>query len=153
MIFGGGGMTACAVDALSFVPMNIDEAQERTAYELLGGDAKLRELVDRFYDLMELEPEFAGIRAMHPTPLDGSRDKLYWFLSGWLGGPDLYIERFGHPRLRARHLPYPIASDERDQWLRCMAWALQDVGVEQSLQERLMHAFYQTADWMRNRAG
>lgn len=143
----------CAADALSFVPMNIDETQDRTAYELLGGDAKLRELVDRFYDLMELEPEFAGIRAMHPTPLDGSRDKLYWFLSGWLGGPDLYIERFGHPRLRARHLPYPIASDERDQWLRCMAWALQDVGVEQSLQERLMHAFYQTADWMRNRAG
>lgn len=133
--------------------MNIHEAQERSAYDLVGGDARLRELVDRFYDLMELEPEFAGIRAMHPTPLDSSRDKLYWFLSGWLGGPDMYIERFGHPRLRARHLPYPIASDERDQWLRCMAWAMQDVGVEPSLQERLMHAFYQTADWMRNQAG
>ncbi len=133
--------------------MNIDEAQERTAYELIGGATKLRELVDRFYDLMELEPEFAGIRAMHPTPLDSSRDKLYWFLSGWMGGPDMYIERFGHPRLRARHLPYPIASDERDQWLRCMAWAMQDVGVDASLQERMMQSFYQTADWMRNRAG
>lgn len=146
-------MTRRAVDALSFVPMNIDEAQERTTYELIGGATGLRELVDRFYDLMELEPEFAGIRAMHPTPLDSSRDKLYWFLSGWMGGPDMYIERYGHPRLRARHLPYPIASDERDQWLRCMAWAMQDVKVEPALQERLMQSFYQTADWMRNRAG
>lgn len=133
--------------------MTNDEQQEQTAYELIGGEAKLRELVDRFYDLMDLEAEFAGIRAMHPPTLEGSRDKLFWFLSGWMGGPNLYIERFGHPRLRARHLPYPIASDERDQWLRCMAWAMQDAGVPQELQERLMHSFYQTADWMRNKAG
>ncbi|HYD78471.1 MAG TPA: group II truncated hemoglobin [Paucimonas sp.] len=124
-----------------------------SAFELLGGETGLRELVDRFYDLMDLEPEFAGIRALHPATLEGSRDKLHWFLCGWTGGPDLYIERFGHPRLRARHLPYPIASSERDQWLRCMAWAMQDVGVEEELQERLMHSFYQTADWMRNREG
>ena len=108
-------------------------------------------MVDRFYDLMELEPEFALIRSLHPTPMDGSRDKLYWFLSGWMGGPDLYIEQFGHPRLRARHLPFAIASPERDQWLRCMAWAMQDVGVEQTLQVRLMQSFYETADWMRNK--
>lgn len=133
--------------------MTNDELQEQTAYELIGGETKLRELVDRFYDLMDLEPEFAGIRAMHPPSLEGSRDKLFWFLSGWMGGPNLYIERFGHPRLRARHLPYSIASDERDQWLRCMAWAMQDIGVAQELQERLMHSFYQTADWMRNKAG
>lgn len=139
-------------DALSFLPMTNDETTQQTAYELIGGAEKLRELVDRFYDLMELEPEFAGIRAMHPTPLDSSRDKLFWFLSGWTGGPDLYIERHGHPRLRARHLPYAIASDERDQWLRCMAWAMQDVGLAESMQERLMQAFYQTADWMRNKA-
>ncbi|RJG05778.1 hemoglobin-like protein [Noviherbaspirillum cavernae] len=133
--------------------MNAEETQQPSAYELIGGDARLRELVDRFYDLMDLEAEFAGIRAMHPTPLDGSRDKLYWFLSGWTGGPSMYIERFGHPRLRARHLPYAITSVERDQWLRCMALAMQDVGVEESLQHRLMQAFYQTADWMRNKAG
>jgi len=133
--------------------MNPDEPQPPTAYELLGGDTKVRELVDRFYDLMDLEPEFAGIRALHPTPLDGSRDKLYWFLSGWLGGPDLFVERFGHPRLRARHLPYRIASAERDQWLRCMAWAMQDAGVDDALQSRLMQSFHQTADWMRNHAG
>jgi len=133
--------------------MSTEELQQPSAYVLLGGDAKVRELVDRFYDLMDLEPEFAGIRALHPPTLDGSRDKLYWFLSGWLGGPSLYTDRFGHPRLRARHLPYPIASGERDQWLRCMAWAMQEVGVPEALQERLMQSFYQTADWMRNKAG
>ncbi|WP_292934023.1 group II truncated hemoglobin [Noviherbaspirillum sp.] len=133
--------------------MAIEEFQEKSAYEQAGGSEKLRELVDRFYDLMDLEPEFADIRAMHPTTLDGSRDKLYWFLCGWMGGPDMYIERFGHPRLRARHLPYAIASKERDQWLRCMALAMQDVGMAESLQERLMQSFYQTADWMRNQAG
>src|SRR5919205_2808376 len=105
--------------------MTSEAAQTNTAYDLIGGDSKLRELVDRFYDLMELEPEFAGIRAMHPTPTDGSRDKLYWFLSGWTGGPSLYIEKFGHPRLRARHLPYAIGIAERDQWLRCMEMAMQ----------------------------
>ncbi len=133
--------------------MTTEDTQQTTVFEHIGGAGKVRELVDRFYDLMELEPEFAVIRALHPTPLDGSRDKLYWFLCGWLGGPDMYIERFGHPRLRARHLPYAIASVERDQWLRCMAWAMQDVGIDEALQERLMHSFFQTADWMRNKAG
>lgn len=126
---------------------------ERTPFELLGGERGVRDLVDRFYDLMELEPRFAGIRALHPTTLDGSRDKLFWFLCGWLGGPDLYGERFGHPRLRARHLPYPIGSAERDQWLACMALAMREVGVEAPLFDRLLEAFGGTADWMRNRAG
>lgn len=133
--------------------MTTEEISTPTAFALLGGEQKVRELVDRFYDLMDLEPEFAALRAMHPTPLDGSRDKLYWFLCGWLGGPDMYVERFGHPRLRARHLPFAIASAERDQWLRCMAWAMQDCGVAEGLRERLMHSFFNTADWMRNRAG
>ena len=132
--------------------MTTEQSQPST-FDLIGGSAKLRELVDRFYDLMALEPQFAGIRGMHPMALDGSRDKLYWFLSGWTGGPDLFVERFGHPRLRARHLPYAIASAERDQWLRCMALAMQDVGLEETLQERLMHSFFQTADWMRNKEG
>ena len=148
-----GNDNSCrTIDALSFSTMT-DETQQQTAYQLIGGETKLRELVDRFYDLMDLEAEFADIRALHPTTLEGSRDKLFWFLSGWMGGPDLFVERFGHPRLRARHLPYAIASSERDQWLRCMAWAMQDVGVPQTLQERLLESFYQTADWMRNKAG
>jgi hemoglobin len=133
--------------------MTYDDTHEQSLFDQIGGEAKLRELVDRFYDLMELEPDFAGIRALHPPALDNSRDKFFWFLSGWTGGPSMYIERFGHPRLRARHLPYAIASGERDQWLRCMALAMQDVGIDEALQERLMTSFYQTADWMRNKAG
>ncbi|MTW00534.1 hemoglobin-like protein [Duganella ginsengisoli] len=123
---------------------------EQTIYEAIGGELKLREMVDRFYDLMELEPEFAVIRALHPPSTEGSRDKLFWFLSGWMGGPDAFVERFGHPRLRARHLPFPIGTTERDQWLRAMAWAMEDVGINEELRVRLMQSFYQTADWMRN---
>jgi len=129
------------------------DAQSPTVYELIGGEAGVRELVDRFYDLMEMEPEFAGIRALHPNTLEGSRDKLFWFLCGWMGGPDHYVQRFGHPRLRARHLPFPIASSERDQWLTCMARAMHDVGIGEPLFDRLLESFYGTADWMRNRAG
>jgi hemoglobin len=126
--------------------------EPHTLYSIIGGEARLRELVDRFYDLMELELEFAGIRAMHPVPMDSSRDKLFMFLSGWMGGPDLFVERYGHPRLRARHLPFAIGSSERDQWLRAMAWAMEDVGIDEPLRLRLMESFYQTADWMRNKA-
>jgi len=120
-------------------------------YDTIGGAERLRQMVDRFYDLMELEAEFAGLRALHPPSTDGSRDKLFWFLSGWMGGPDLYIERHGHPRLRARHFPYAIGTSERDQWLRAMAWAMEDSGIEEALRLRLMESFYQTADWMRNK--
>ncbi len=125
-------------------------SQQVTAFELIGGEAKVRALVDRFYDLMDLEPQFAGIRALHPNTLDSSRDKLFWFLCGWLGGPNHYIERFGHPRLRARHLPFPIGESERDQWMACMGLAMQDEALPEPLQERLMQAFFGTADWMRN---
>ena len=89
-------------------------------YRRLGGDAGLRALVDRFYDLMDLDPAFADLRSLHPASLDGSRDKLHWFLSGWTGGPPLYEQRHGHPRLRARHLPYRIGIAQRDQWMLCM---------------------------------
>ena len=130
-----------------------DQENAPTLFDIIGGEARLRELVDRFYDLMDLEPQFAALRAMHPPSLDGSRDKLFWFLSGWSGGPNHYIERFGHPRLRARHLPFSIASNERDQWLRCMALAMHELDMPQALQERLIHSFFQTADWMRNREG
>jgi hemoglobin len=124
-----------------------------TAFELLGGEGKVRSLVDRFYDLMDLEPGYQGIRALHPSALDGSRDKLFWFLCGWLGGPNHYIERFGHPMLRARHLPYAIGIAERDQWLACMHQAMREEGVDEALADRLAQAFFGTADWMRNKGG
>ena len=121
-------------------------------YELVGGDEGVRKLVDRFYELMDTEPEFFGIRKLHPEHLATSNEKLYLFLSGWLGGPQLYIEKHGHPMLRARHLPFPIASSERDQWLACMNRAMEDVGLPELLRLQLAGAFHQTADWMRNRA-
>lgn len=124
-----------------------------TSFDALGGESAVRELVDRFYDLMDLEAGYAGIRALHPPELDSSRDKLFWFLCGWLGGPSHYIERFGHPRLRARHLPFSIGISERDQWLACMAQAMRELAIDPALGERLAEAFHGTADWMRNRPG
>ncbi len=121
-----------------------------TPYDRLGGESAVRTLVDRFYDLMDLEPAYAGIRRLHPSTLDGSRDKLHWYLCGWLGGPNHYIERFGHPRLRARHLPYAIGTAERDQWLACMAQAMREVDVDTRLAHKLGEAFNGVADWMRN---
>jgi len=110
----------------------------------------VRALVDRFYDLMDLEPGYAVLRAVHPASLDAARDKLFWFLCGWLGGPDHYIERFGHPRLRARHLPFKIGITERDQWMACMMQAMAECQLDPVLQERLTESFLGTADWMRN---
>lgn len=121
-------------------------------YQRLGGDeAAVRRLVDAFYDRMDHEPAFTGLRALHPPTLDGARDKLFWFLCGWLGGPAHYVERFGHPRLRARHLPFAIGEAERDQWLACMALALRDGGLEPRLADALLAALVPVADWMRNR--
>jgi hemoglobin len=129
------------------------EPPATTPYERLGGDAAVRTLVDRFYDLMDLEPDYADLRRAHGPDLTDARDKLFWFLSGWLGGPDLYIERFGHPRLRARHLPFAIGVRERDQWLACMNQAMVECRVAEDLRVRLLKAFFQTADWMRNQPG
>ncbi len=125
-------------------------APAATPFERMGGEPGVRALVDRFYDLMDLEPPYAGLRALHPADLSGSRDKLHWFLCGWLGGPDLYVERFGHPRLRARHMPYRIGIAERDQWMACMIQALQENEVDVGLAQRLAESFFGTADWMRN---
>jgi len=119
-------------------------------YERMGGDAAVRALVDRFYELMDTLPEARDIRRLHAEDLGGARDKLFDFLSGWLGGPPRYVEKYGHPRLRARHLPFPIGVRERDQWLLCMERAMRDVGLPEDLQRQLRDAFFRTADHMRN---
>ena len=124
-----------------------------TPFDRVGGEDGVRRLVDRFYDLMDLEPGYAALRVLHPADLSGSRDKLFWFLCGWLGGPNHYVERFGHPMLRARHLPYAIGIRERDQWLQCMVQAMDEQALEPPLAQRLAESFYGTADWMRNRGG
>jgi hemoglobin len=128
-----------------------DAPTGRSAYDWLGGDAAVRALVDRFYDLMDLDPDYEALRAAHGDTLQEARDKLYWFLCGWLGGPNHYIERFGHPRLRARHMPFSIGILERDQWVACMDQAMGETGVDADLRVRLKESFFQTADWMRNR--
>ena len=124
---------------------------DATPYQRLGGDAKVRELVERFYDLMELEPGYAHLRKVHGSSLESAREKLYFFLSGWLGGPSLYTDRYGHPMLRARHLPFAIGTTERDQWMACMVQAMEETEVAQDLRQALREALFKTADWMRNR--
>jgi hemoglobin len=122
-----------------------------SAFDRVGGEAGTRALVDRFYDLMDLDAAFTELRALHPTTLDGSRDKLFWFLCGWLGGPSHYTDRFGHPMLRARHLPFAIGIKERDQWMACMRQAMVEQGLDAAFAAKLGEAFYGTADWMRNK--
>ncbi|GAB4127278.1 MAG: group II truncated hemoglobin [Sideroxydans sp.] len=130
-----------------------ESAQQQTHYERIGGEAGVRRLVQRFYELMDEWPEAHGIRKLHPADLKGSEDKLFMFLSGWMGGPQLFVEKFGHPRLRQRHLPFAIGESERDQWMLCMKQALAETVADAALREELQAAFYKVADFMRNRAG
>lgn len=112
----------------------------------------MRQLVDRFYDLMDASPEAATVRALHAASLKASREKLFLFITGWTGGPPLYVERFGHPRLRMRHVPFSIGARERDEWLWCMDRALDAHPMPDELREHLRARLHQLADHMRNRA-
>lgn len=124
---------------------------DNTPYDAIGGDAAVRALVDTFYDHMDNDPAFATIRGLHPGDLSESRNKLYEFLCGWLGGPQLYTEKHGHPRLRARHAPFAIGETERDQWLACMTRAMDDRGIDGDLRAFLDQRFRHVADFMRNK--
>ena len=127
------------------------EMQSFNPYEALGGESGIRRLVDRFYDLMDTLPEAQNIRAMHPTELQSSRDKLFMFFSGFFGGPQLYWERYGHPRLRQRHMPFAIGHAERDQWMLCMKLASEEVIGDEALRAWMLARLAHTADFMRNR--
>lgn len=121
-----------------------------TPYEQLGGEETLRRLVRRFYQIMDTLPEARGVREMHPGNLQGSEEKLFMFLSGWLGGPQLFVEKYGHPRMRARHMPFKIGKSERDQWMICMVQAFEAEGIQDPLRSELLHALLRLADHMRN---
>jgi len=120
-------------------------------YELIGGEAGLKSLVNRFYDLMDSSPEAKKVRAIHPSELTQSREKLFMFLSGWSGGPALYVEKYGHPRLRQRHMPFPIGRAERDEWLWCMNKALDESQLDAQVIEYLKGRFTEIANSMQNR--
>jgi hemoglobin len=119
-------------------------------YEQIGGEPGLRALVERFYDIIDLAPEAAQLRALHPKSLRQAREKFFMFLSGWSGGPQLYVERFGHPRLRMRHMPFSIGIVERDQWIWCMNKALDESKLDSRVVEYLKARFAETADFLRN---
>ena len=124
-----------------------------TPFDWIGGEEKISAMVECFYDLMDLESAYAALRAAHGSDLANARQRLTWFLTGWMGGPQQYTERLGHPMLRARHMPFSIGIKERDQWLACMNQAMAETGVPEDLRTRLMQSFFQTADWMRNLNG
>lgn len=121
-----------------------------TPYALIGGEPAVRALVKRFYELMDTLPESYGIRKMHAADLSGAENKLFMFLSGWLGGPQLYVEKFGHPFLRRRHLPFAIGSDEAAQWMLCMRQAMAECIADESLRATLDKALNDLALHMRN---
>ncbi|MCL5050808.1 MAG: group II truncated hemoglobin [Firmicutes bacterium] len=120
-------------------------------YQQLGGEVAVRNMADRFYDIMQTDPEAAELLAMHPQPLDAIRQKFFEFLSGWFGGPQLFSAKYGHPRLRARHLPFAIDTRMRDQWLHCMYRVLDEQVQDALLHQQLKAQFTQLAHHMINR--
>lgn len=135
----------------------IEEAgsSKSTFYELLGGEEAgqqmIRQLVNTFYDVMDSDPKAAGIRALHQADLTDAREKLTMFLTGWTGGPQLYIERYGHPMLRRRHMPFAIGESERDQWMYCMIRAMHTLQLDEEIMKKLASQLYGVADFMRNK--
>ena len=126
--------------------------EKETLYQQLNGEDGLRALVNRFYQLMDELPEAKGVRNLHPPDITGSAEKLFKFLSGFLGGPQLYTSEYGHPRLRVRHLPFKIGKQEQDEWLLCMEQALSETVSDQTLHNTLLSNFRRTADHMRNQS-
>lgn len=130
--------------------MTSDAHESSSHFQQIGGEAGIRQLVDRFYDLMDTAPEAATVRALHASSLKQSREKLSLYLTGWTGGPQLYVERYGHPRLRARHMPFTIGARERDEWLWCMERALAEHQMPDELRAFLWQKLRELADFMRN---
>ena len=130
-------------------------SNKNTFFELLGGEKNgtesIRNLVETFYDIMDSDPKVAPLRAMHQRDLTEAREKLFMFLTGWTGGPQLYIERYGHPMLRKRHMPFTIDESARDQWMYCMIKAMHQLGYDELLMKRLAEQLYGVADFMRNK--
>lgn len=131
------------------------EEQERqgetiTLYQAVGGETGVRALTRRFYELMDTMPEAARCRAIHPPDLTGSEEKLYEYLTGWLGGPPLYTQKRGHPMLRRRHFVAPIGPAERDEWLLCFVRALEETVPGEGLRKIILEPVTRLAHHMQN---
>lgn len=120
-------------------------------FEQLGGEIVVRRIVDAFYDHMDTCASAQTIREMHPEDLTESREKFFWFLVGWLGGPPLYVERRGHPRLRRRHFPFAVDRDAAIAWMHCMDHALDAEVTDAALRTWLSQALERVAIHMINR--
>ncbi|QSA99276.1 group II truncated hemoglobin [Methylococcus sp. EFPC2] len=131
-------------------PVVLPQALRNPHYEQIGGEDAVRRLVERFYQLMDERPQAAVIRAMHAEDLSSAKEKLFLFLSGWLGGPPLYAERYGPPRLRQAHLGFAIDEKARDAWMDCMKLALAEEVADPALRAQLTASFFKTADFLRN---
>jgi hemoglobin len=121
-----------------------------TLYEAIGGDATVRALTRRFYELMDTLPEAARCRAIHPADLSGSEAKFYDYLTGYLGGPPVYVEKHGHPMLRRRHFVAPIGPAERDEWLLCFGRAMDETIENAKLREIIWPPVERLAFHMQN---
>lgn len=119
-------------------------------FEQIGGQTTVDRIVDTFYHNMDTLPEASGIRALHATDLSDVKVILKKYLAQWLGGPQTYSQERGHPRLRARHLPFAIGVAERDAWMLCMRSAFKEALDSHPLSEPILEQLQKTADWMRN---
>ena len=126
------------------------QSETITLYEAIGGDAAVRALTHSFYGLMDTLPEAARCRAVHPPDLSGSEEKLYEYLTGWLGGPPLYTQKRGHPMLRRRHFMASIGPAERDEWLLCFVRALEETVPSEGLRAVILEPVTRLAHHMQN---
>jgi len=124
----------------------------QTPFERIGGQPAVDRIIDVFYDRMDTLPEASVIRKLHPHDLGPIRTVLKKYLAEWLGGPPAYSQERGHPRLRARHLPFSIGDEERDAWMFCMRGAMNEVVTDAVAREWILQKLGPLADWMRNRA-
>jgi hemoglobin len=119
-----------------------------TPYLEIGGEHGVRSLAETFYDVIEEDSPL--LRDMLPANTANTRKKLFMYLSGWLGGPPLYEEKYGHPRLRMRHMPFPIDETAATEWMRCMDKAMARSEISEPLRTFLDSRFGPLADHMRN---
>jgi hemoglobin len=119
-------------------------------FERIGGEPAIRRIVTRFYEQMDQDEDLRHLRALHGPDLGPARDKLFDFLCGWMGGPPYFEQKYGHPRLRQRHMHVPIDEQGRDQWMTCIGRALAAEPIPDDFRTELLAAFFKTADFLRN---